>query len=92
MEELPAISFWASCLRHQKKIKVAVPEDVTLHITKASLDGDATPGRNIVICRHGDDEASTSETAVCVLSVDGIECFDLTGMMMTCVLDPAYSH
>ena len=85
MDELPGISFWASSLRHQKKIKVVVPEDVTLHITKASLDADATPGRNVVICRHGDDEASTSETAVCVLSVDGAECFDFTGLMMMCV-------
>lgn len=91
MDELPGISFWASCLRHQKKIKVVVPDDITLHITKASLDGDATPGRNVVICRHGEDEPSTSETAVCVLSVDGTECFDLTGMMMTCVVSCACS-
>lgn len=87
-EELPVTSFWASCLRQQKKIKVAVPADVTLHITKASLDAEAMPGRNVVLCRHGDDESSMSETAVCVLSVDGTECFDLAGMTITCAACP----
>jgi hypothetical protein len=83
MDGLPSIMFWGSCLRAGKKIKVAVPEDVTLHITKASLDGDATPGRNVVLCKHGDDKPS--DTAICVLSVDGTECFDLAGLTVTYV-------
>ena len=71
--------FWATRLRQQKKIKVDVPDDVTLHITKASLDADAAAGRNVVLCRHD----QGAETAVCALSIDGAECFDLSGLVVT---------
>ena len=71
--------FWATRLRQQKKIKVDVPDDVTLHITKASLDGEAAAGRNVVLCRHD----QGAETAVCALSIDGAECFDLSGLVVT---------
>ena len=74
LEGLPLSTFWGACLRPGKLIKVTVPSDAVLHITQITLGPDAAAGRNVVVCRHGDDE-DMSETALCVLAAGRTECF-----------------
>merc|ERR1740130_2003570 len=69
-------TFWGQVIRPNKKIKVSVPEDMVLHITQAALGADAKDGRHVVMVHDPENgESNDSDTAVCALSLEGIDCF-----------------